>query len=1029
MNKILILRDKLWNENTQKIAESNENTDILTFDSVAELPQNFASDLYRGIFILLPRITNEMAGYVRKLRLFNSDQVIFILGNISSKEVYAKIVEVDNCFIYEKSSFITEQFSQLLNQLHNISIKQQRYQQNELNTKLLIQNSPELILTVNNEGKILATNKAFLKAFKYTEVSILNNNIDTFIPGYSFEDFLEIIENPDESNKLISTFLDSNGQLKPVVVNLLKSPQSKNDYFFYIKSRGEVLTYKRVLENQNSSFSELRNLLDIMLQLPVPKNIEIEITNSLKKVFNCDIIIRCALKLSSYSNKYVIDFDKLDVEEVEIIQVIKSVLDNVIKNQKIEILQFSDVNEAHAEILDYAKTIVFIPVIADSSREINVLLYANRYEPDSFLKDVYKIVKDLLTYRIHQREIVVNQTDQNKNFRNIIENTSYGIYQTTLDGKIKYVNPAFMEMLGYSSSNDFLESEIITNLFRENREKLHNELKIKKNLKNYLTTIKTKEGSLLEIEEESKITIENDKEVNIVGIIRELFADKNASEETKSKRIFTETLVEQASVIITVVDEDGCYKYWNKKAEQVTGYTKKEVLGKVAFVNTLYPDEKYRDFVERKFEEYFAEKNSNPIETRLTSKSSEEKTISWTAIEILNELKQKAQVYFGIDLTDIKFLEKRFDESRKMEVFNSVTEKIAYQYKQQISALSKSIEHIKEMSSEDLYAVIRESEMILRSAHQYADQILNLSGKEDIKPNQVLEPNEVIENSIHNILEKTIPESIKLISNFSSTGFININEAQFNRVLLNLISNSVDAMSDGGEIIISTNVCLTKNEYFLLQNNAVDREYIKLEVKDNGEGMSPETLKRIFEPFFSSSKDISRKGLGATLIFNIIRSSNGFTHVTSTVGLGTSVSIYLPLHKKAKKSAAQSNGKKSKILIVDDQKVIREFLNDMASTDGYSTILAEDGKEGLEVFENNHKDIGLVILDIIMPKMYGNELFYKMKEINPNLKVLIISGHINPKIKKQLIEDGVDGYLPKPFDVQSTREQIRTLLS
>lgn len=1029
MNKILILRDNLWSDSTQKIIENNEDIDLLTYDSIAELPQSFAVDIYRGLFILAPKISNDIAMYIKKLRLFNSEQVVFILGVISSKDVFAKIVEVENCFVYEKSSFVVEQFSQLLNQLQNISIKQQRYQQNVLNTKLLIQNSPEIILTINKLGKVISTNKAFLNVFKYSEVAILNKNIDSFIPGYSFDDFVEIMEDPDESNQLVSAFLDANGELKPVVVNILKSPLSKSEYYFYIKNRGEVLSYKRILEHQIHCFAELRKLLDKIFQIPKPLNLEDEITKGLKKVFNCDISIMCPLKISSFSNKYIIDFDKLDLEEVEIVQVIKSVLENVIRTTEVSILQFSEENEAHSEIRDYAKTIVFIPVITSSLREINILLYANYYEPDSFVKDIYRVVQNILAYRIQQSETVANQTDQNKNFRTIVENTSYGVYQTTLDGKIKYVNPAFIEMLGYKSSNEFLESEIITNLFRENRAKLYADLNSKKTVKNYLTTIKTKDGKLLEIEEDSKIAVVNNKEESIIGVIRELFGDSSSVDGQKSKRVFTEMLVEEASVIITVVDEDGCYKYWNKKAEHVTGYSKKEVLGKVSFVDTLYPDQKYRDFVEHKFEEYFAEHNSNPIETKIISKNGDEKTISWTAIEISNELKQKVQVFFGIDLTDIKYLEKRFDESRKMEVFNSVTEKIAYQYKQQISALSKSIDNIKEVSPVDTYSIIRESEKILRSAHQYADQILNLSGKEENRHSEILEPNEVIENSIQNILEKTIPENVTLKYVFSSTGFININEAQLNRVLLNLLSNSVDAMPNGGEISISTSVCLAKDENFLLQNNAVDSEYIKLQVKDNGAGMAPETLKRIFEPFFSTSNDISRKGLGATLIFNIIRSSNGFTHVTSSIGSGTATCIYLPLHKKGKKSAVKSDAKKSKILIVEDQKVIREFLNDMASTDGYSTILAEDGKEGLTAFENNHKDIGLVILDIIMPKMYGNELFYKMKEIDPDLKVLIISGYINPKIKQQLIEDGVDGYLPKPFDVQSTREQIRTLLS
>ena len=174
---------------------------------------------------------------------------------------------------------------------------------------------------------------------------------------------------------------------------------------------------------------------------------------------------------------------------------------------------------------------------------------------------------------------------------------------------------------------------------------------------------------------------------------------------------------------------------------------------------------------------------------------------------------------------------------------------------------------------------------------------------------------------------------------------------------------------------------------------------------------------------------MTRKGLGATLIFNIIHAANGFISVETVVKKGSQITFYLPLISSQKDVSNFKENINTKILIVDDQKVIREFLKDMANTDGYSTILAEDGQEALKLFESNYQDVGLAIVDIVMPRMYGNELYYKMKKINPDLKVLIISGHINEEIKKQLIKDGVDGYLPKPFDVKSTREQIRTLLS
>ena len=236
-------------------------------------------------------------------------------------------------------------------------------------------------------------------------------------------------------------------------------------------------------------------------------------------------------------------------------------------------------------------------------------------------------------------------------------------------------------------------------------------------------------------------------------------------------------------------------------------------------------------------------------------------------------------------------------------------------------------------------------------------------------------------------------------------------------------------MPQGGTINISTFVCYADRERFLIQNNAVNQEYLKVTFSDTGLGMEHEVKNRIFEPFYTTSKDMTRKGLGATLIYNIVHAANGFINVETKLKEGTTITLYLPLISSQKDVSNFRENINTKILIVDDQKVIREFLKDMANTDGYSTILAEDGQEALKLFENNYKDVGLAIVDIVMPRMYGNELYYKMKKINPDLKVLIISGHINEDIKKQLIKDGVDGYLPKPFDVKSTREQIRTLLS
>jgi PAS domain S-box-containing protein len=1031
LNKILILRDNLWPDSSQKILETNENIDLLSFDSVNELPQTFGAEIYSGLFILSNKINNDLIEYVKKLRLFKCDQTVFILGNIHGKEVFARILEIENCFLYEKSTHAHEQFILLFNQLQDFSIKQQRFQQNVLNTKVLIANSPEIILTTDEQGKIIDANKSFLDSFKYKDAEVKDKSLDFFIPGYTFEDFLYVVNNPDESNKLVTTFIDSIGQLKPVVINILKSPQTKDHYYIYIKNRSEVLSYKRILDYQNRCFSDLRELFELFFQSSVSDLVQDDFSRQVKKVFNCDFLISCPLKLSSHSNKYVIDFDKLDNNESEIVQVLKSVLESVIKSNEIKVLQFLDQNNAHKEIANYAKTITFIPVYTNKPEEITILLYANRYEPDEFITDIYKILRDILIFSYNQKAILVNSSEKSDNYKEIIEKSSSGIFRTTFDGKLIFANSAFAKILGYRSLDEIKNISNVADVYakKEERDVFLNKIKEQKNVNNWITRLKNKEGKIISVLEQAEIVSDGNGNQYIEGSLIDISQNEQLENNFSNKRIFANELIEQASIIVIVLDEKGVYKAWNKKAELVSGYKKDEVIGKSNIDELLYPDEKYRYFVHHKFKEYFMEGSGTPIELQLLAKNGKECTISWTATKIKDSDDKDLIAHFGIDLTDVKHLEKRFTETQQMDVFNSVTDKIAQQYKQHISAISKSIGLIKETASVDSFTGLREVEKNLLEAHQFSEHILNLSGQQQITRKEIIDPNEIIDRSIHNILEKTIPNSISIDSQLNSQGYININEAQLNQILLNLVLNSVDAMADGGTINISTTVCYSDSERFLIQNNAVNQEYLKLTCSDSGMGMEPEIKSRIFEPFFTTSGDMTRKGLGATLIFNIIHAANGFINVETKVNKGTQITLYLPLISSQKDVSNFRENINTKILIVDDQKVIREFLKDMANTDGYSTILAEDGQEALKLFERNYKDVGLAIVDIVMPRMYGNELYYKMKEINPELKVLIISGHINEEIKKQLLKDGVDGYLPKPFDVKSTREQIRTLLS
>jgi PAS domain S-box-containing protein len=1029
LNKTLVLRDNFGHNSAQKLIESDENIDILTYDSLDELPLTFGNEIYIGIFFLVNKTSHELIEYIKKLRLYSNEQTIFILGTSSNRDIIKKISDIDNCFLFEKSSFFDEQLMLLFNQLKKVSQLQKQCDQNTNKIKKFIANSSECIVTVNNKGSLFNINQVFCDTFNYSPAQLINTNIDNYIPGYSYEEYLLFTRDPEKNKKLITTFLDGEGKINPVEINIIKSPQSESEFFLYIKNKSEVINYKRTLDYQNKSFTDLFQLFNQFFHISNSNLNQQDLNNQIKKIVNCDSIIHCPVIESEKKNTFVVDHEKIDKDELDIVNALSEILEPTLKKPEIAILNFFNENESHKEIVHFARTVVLIPIVDSILQEIVILLYANLYEPDAFVQDIYKIIQGIKRYNKAKEEMDYIKSE-NSRFKEMVESAVDGIYRSTIEGQVLYANPAFLNILDCNSLKQLEKEKSALDFYtnKNERKEFVDNLKHGKILNNYVANLKTYTGKHITVLENAKLVSDKNGKPYIEGFIRDISQNKQLENNLKNTRFFANELIDKANIIITVTAHNGDYLVWNKKAEYVTGYSNDETLGKPDVLERLYPEEKYREYVLHKRGEHIAESSSSPIETKLITKAGKEKTIRWTSVEIKDENDNSVIANFGIDITEMRHLEKRFTETQRMDVFNSVTDKIAQQYSQIITSLAKSIDEVKEISPSETYTAFRNAEHIMREAHQFSDQILNLSGKQLSKPGNAVDPDEIIENSIH-ILKNTIPENIHIDAELNSRGFVTISEAQLNKVMLNLALNSVAAMPEGGSIFITTRVCETDKDSFLIQNNAVNQSYLKVVFRDNGCGMNPSTVNRLFEPFFTSSKDSYRKGLGASLIFNIIRLANGFIDVKSDIKKGTTISFYLPFIHESTGLKNPKQSKFSKILIVDDQRVIREFLKDMASTDGYSTFLAEDGVEGLKIFEENQEEIGLAILDIVMPRMYGNELYYKMKEIKPNLKVLITSGHTDKKIKQQLIKDGVDGFLPKPFNVQSAREQIRVLLS
>ncbi|MBW1768934.1 MAG: response regulator, partial [Deltaproteobacteria bacterium] len=260
---------------------------------------------------------------------------------------------------------------------------------------------------------------------------------------------------------------------------------------------------------------------------------------------------------------------------------------------------------------------------------------------------------------------------------------------------------------------------------------------------------------------------------------------------------------------------------------------------------------------------------------------------------------------------------------------------------------------------------------------------------------------------------------------------IEADRRQVRQVLLNLFVNAADAMPKGGDLIVKAMNATHHN----MKGKAYDPKpgnYVMLMVTDNGIGMDKETMERIFDPFFTT-KEVGRgTGLGLAAAYGIIKGHSGYIDVDSRKGHGSTFTIYLPAsEKKAQKVAKVAEGVikgTETVLLVDDEEVILEVGKELLEVMGYQVLVARNGEEALKIYKNNQDDIDLVLLDMIMPNMGGGEAYDRMKEVNPDITVLLSGGSSVDGEATEILERGANAFIQKPFNIQELSGKIREVL-
>jgi len=395
---------------------------------------------------------------------------------------------------------------------------------------------------------------------------------------------------------------------------------------------------------------------------------------------------------------------------------------------------------------------------------------------------------------------------------------------------------------------------------------------------------------------------------------------------------------------------------------------------------------------------------------------------------------EKIVLHF-IDLTEQKKLEMQFVQSQKMQAIGQLAGGIAHDFNNLLTAIIGFCDLLllRHKPSDPSFGDIMQIKQNSNRAANLVRQLLAFSRQQTLRP-KVQDVTDILTEVSH-LLRRLIGANIELdLHHGIDLGLVKVDVGQMEQVLINLAVNARDAMEQGGKLSITTRTLKNTDPQKAGNDEMPAGAWVVIDVADTGCGISPDNMTRILEPFFTT-KDVGQgTGLGLATVYGIIRQTGGYLSIDSTVGIGTTFSIYLPrlseseakvetIEEKAEEKTGDLTGT-ARILLVEDEDAVRTFSTRALNNKGYQVIGAEHAEAALKIVEENDiADIDLLITDVMMPGMDGPTMAKKIRERSPDLKIIFISGYTEDKLKDHMGK-GIF-FLPKPFTLKQLAEKVK----
>jgi hypothetical protein len=493
-------------------------------------------------------------------------------------------------------------------------------------------------------------------------------------------------------------------------------------------------------------------------------------------------------------------------------------------------------------------------------------------------------------------------------------------------------------------------------------------------------------------------------------------------------------LLESASQAIVSIDRSGRIVLANRRTEEMFGYSREELLG--GRIELLLPESK-RGAHGSQREDYFDRPRIRPMGIGMDLAGRRKDGAEFPVEVSLSYLELDEGVFaiaFVSDISQRKLLEEQLMHAQKMEAIGRLAGGVAHDFNNMLTVISGYNRMILDELS-PLDPLRGYAEEILKAADRAAaltNQLLAFSRRQIMQP-RVIAINEVV-GQTQKMLHRLIGEDVEVVFGLAAgAGNIKADPGHVEQAIVNLAVNARDAMPLGGRLTIETANVHLDESYTRTHMGVQAGEFVMIAVSDTGIGMDAETKRRIFEPFFTTKERGKGTGLGLATVYGIVKQTGGDIWVYSEPGRGTTFKLYFPrVVGPAAESAASETEKieaaTETILVVEDEKAVRDLTVKMLQKLGYKILAAGSGAEAIEISGAYSGHIALLLTDVVMPNMSGRQLADILSKSRPDMKVLHLSGYTeNTVVHHGVIDSGVE-FLPKPFSREVLAKKLREVL-